>query len=65
MWDEAKLTPHVGHKVEITGTVQPPRDGTAVGCVPRGGAEAEGRLDQDGSGDLPVDRARDSQRPAA
>jgi len=23
-WDEAKLTPHVGHKVEITGMVEPP-----------------------------------------
>lgn len=22
-WDEAKLTPHVGHKVEITGTIEP------------------------------------------
>jgi hypothetical protein len=26
--DDAKLTPHVGHKVEITGTVQPPAAAT-------------------------------------
>jgi|SRR5262245_20635127 len=27
-WDEAKLTPHVGHKVEITGMVEPPAAST-------------------------------------
>jgi len=30
--DDAKLTPHVGHKVEISGTVQPPSASAAGGA---------------------------------
>jgi hypothetical protein len=28
--DDAKLTPHVGHKVEITGTVEPPKGASST-----------------------------------
>ena len=52
--DEAKLSPHVGHKVEITGTAA--KRSWRWAELSRFRAETEGRFRKDGLGDLPVVR---------
>ena len=51
---DANLAPHVGHKIDITGTAVPPADAEAMKGVDEGPSLHEGDGHQDGFTDLPI-----------